>query len=189
MSNFVGPYFIRIKYHYILGPHTMQIPTNVWSPDSGVGTFADWSSGAIAADTMIENLVTTFLPFFDGNTTFDNWVVYKQLTPTDEPTPEVGQGFSGMVGTAADGKWSAAVENIITARTTNFGIAKLDFLDADSHNNFNPIIVANSDISALMDEWSSLTNGWRGRDNGRVDVFLKMTVNLNQKLRKTYRLD
>jgi hypothetical protein len=189
MTNFLGPYFVRINYHYILGPHTMTIPTNVWSPDGGVGTFATWDDGAAAADTMITELVTLMLPFFDVNTQFDNWTVFQWDAPNLEPIPRVAGAFTSLVGTASDGKWSAAVEQIITARTTNFGIAKLDFLDADSKNNFNPINAASGALLTLMAAWGALINGWRGRDNGRPDVFLKMTTNLNQKLRKTYRLD
>lgn len=189
MANFVGPYFVRINYHYVLGPHTMTIPTNVWSPDGGVGTFADWSGGAVPADTMIGDLVTKFLPFFDTNTTFDNWTIFKQLLPADEPVPEMTGIFTGQVGTNTDTKWSAAVEQIVTVRTTNFGIAKLDFLDADSTNNFNPVRTMDTKLTNLMVQWGDLLNGWRGRDNGRPNSFLKMTTNLNQKLRKTYRLD
>lgn len=189
MTNALGPYFVRANYHYILGPHTMTIPTNIWNPDGGFGTFEAWDSGAPAADTMIEDLVTLMLPFFDPNTVFDNWTIFKQLLPTDEPTPMMGANFTGMVGTNSGASWSAAVELIITARTTNFGIAKLDFLDGASGNNFNPITAFTGAIAAVVTEWSDPANAWRGRDNGRVNTFLKMTVNLNQKLRKTYRLD
>jgi len=189
MANFVGPYFVRCNYHYILGPHTMTLPTNVWNPDSTVGTFEAWDSSAPAADTMINDLVTLMLPFFDANTTFDNWTIFKQLLPTDEPTPQMGGGFTGKIGTNGGGSWSAAVELIITARSTNFGIAKLDFLDGASNDNYNPITTFTGAIANVVNEWADPSNAWRARDNGRINTFLKMTVNLNQKLRKTYRLD
>jgi len=188
MANALGPYFVMINYHYILGPHTMTIPTKNWNSGAGAGSFDTWAGGTVAADDMIEALVTLMLPFFDGNTTFDNWIIFRQLLPTDDPQPVRSGNFTGMVGTNGGGSWSAAVEVIITNRTDLFGIAKLDFLDAVSNDNYNPILAPSGALSALLLEWGLDLNGWSGRDKGRPSNFLTMTVNLNQKLRKTYRL-
>lgn len=167
----------------------MTLPTKNWNAGIGAGTFDTWAGGVVAADDMIEQLITLMLPFFDHNTTFDNWIIYKQLLPTDSPAPMRSGNFTGMVGSDAGGSWTAAVELIITMRTSLFGIVKLDFLDAVSQDNFNPILTPAGPLPALLLEWSLDLNGWSGRDNGQPANFMKMTVNLNQKLRKTYRLD
>jgi hypothetical protein len=189
MANALGPYYVQINYHYILGPHSMTIPTKNWNSGAGAGSFDTWAGGTVDAADMIEQLVTLMLPFFDANTTFDNWVIFKQLLPADDPQPMRSGNFTGMDGTNSGGSWSAAVESIITMRTDLFGIAKLDLLDSVSGGNYNPILTPSGALSALLLEWSLDLNGWSGRDNGRPSNFLKMTINLNQKLRKSYRLD
>jgi hypothetical protein len=187
MANALGPYFVRINYHSAWAPHTMTIPTRTWSPDGGAGTFEDWSAGAIAADTMVLGLVTLMLPFFPGDVHFDNWTVFKQLAPSDDPQPMVSETFSGAVGSNVGGSWAPAVEVIIVARTSLFGLAKLDLLDACSEDNFTPILTASGALADLITEWFSSANAWAGRDNGQPNNFLKYTRNLNQKLRKEYR--
>lgn len=185
MANALGPYYIVIKYHSLLSNHTMTIPTKNWAG----GDFDTWAGGIVADSTMIGDLVTLMLPFFDGGTTFDNWQIYKQLLPADVPQP-VGQGFfTAMTGTDGGGSWAGATESIITARTTAFGIVKLDLLDSISDNDFTPITVPITRITNLFNEWSDPTNGWSGRDNAKPATFLKMTKNLNQALRKEYRYD
>lgn len=189
MANFLGPCWTRINYHGASAPHTMTLPTKVWSPGVGVGTFATWGGTPKAADDMIEELVTEMLPFFNSDTVFDNWTVFTQLTPDDPIVPNVSGSFTGMVGTNVGGSWAAAVEMIIIARTDGFGLAKLTLLDACSENDFNPILTPTGDLATLFDEWKSDTNGWSGRDNTPPLNFLKATVNLNQQLRKEYRMD
>lgn len=185
MANALGPYYVQIKYHSLLAPHTMTIPTRDWDANQ----FDTWSGGPIDDVDMIENLVTEMLPFFDAGVSFDNWQVFRQLLPADDPEPISSGAFTGMTGTDTGGTWAGAVESIITVRTAGFNIAKLDLLDSISDNDFNPIIVPITRITNLIDEWFAVTNGWAGRDNTKPSTFLKMTKNLNQKLRKEYRYD
>lgn len=189
MANFLGPYWVQINYHGAAAPHTMTVPTKNWNPGAGFGTFDTWASGTIAAETMIEALVDELTAFFNGDTAFDNWVIYKQLLVADQPQPVMSGVFTAMVGTDISGDWAGAVEVMIIARTAAFGLAKLALLDAVSGNDFNPILVPTPAIDAVLTEWTSDANGWSGRDNSRPNIFLKATVNLNQKLRKEYRLD
>jgi len=188
MPNFKGPYWVQINYHSASAPHTAEIPTKTWSPDGGVGTFETWAGGAVAADTMIEGLVTLMLPFFNSDVHFDNWIIFKQLLETDRPQPVMNGAFTGMVGTNTGASWAAAVEIIFIARTAAFGLARLTLLDACSENDFNPVTVATTAYVNLFNEWSDSAKGWSGRDNAQPSLFLKATKNLNQKLRKEYRL-
>lgn len=187
--NFLGPYWVQINYHGAIAPHTMTIPTRNWNPGASYGTFDDWSSGTIAAETMIEALVTTFLPMYNADVTFDNFVIFKQLLPEDEPQPVMSKNMTGKTGTDVSASWAGAVETQIIVRTAAFGLAKLVLLDSVSYNDFNPMLTPSIEVAAVLAEWTADTNGWSGRDNSRPNIFLKATVNINQKLRKEYRLD
>lgn len=186
--NFLGPYWVQLNYTGYT-PHTMTIPTKNWNPSGSVGTFDIWSGGTINALTMVNNLVTALLPLFNADISFDNYLVYKQLLPTDEPQPVASENFSGKIGTSSTCGWAAATERIFLARTTAFGLCKLSLLDSCTNDNYNPIRSPGAVDQALITEWFSDANGWSGRDNFQPNTFLKITTNLNQKLRKELRLD
>lgn len=188
MANFLGPYWVQLNYTGY-SPHTMTVPTKNWNPSGSVGTFDIWSGGTINALTMVANLVTKLLPLFNSDVSFDNFLVYKQLLPDDTPQPVASEAFSGQIGTNTDASWATAIEKMIIARTTAFGICKLDLLDCVSGNNFLPRTTLTTEEAALRDEWFSDAKGWSGRDNFQPNTFLKVTTNLNQKLRKVNRLD
>lgn len=187
--NFLGPYWCNLNYRGALAPHSMTIPTKNWNPSGSIGTFDIWSGGTINALTMIVDLVDLLLPMFNSDTSFDNYTIYKQLLPTDVPTPMAAGAFSGKVGTNPSPTWAAAVEKMFICRSNTFGLAKLVCLDAVSGGSFLPITSPGGPEQALLDEWMSDAKGWCARDNGQVSTFLKITLNLNQKLRKDYHYD
>jgi len=188
MANFLGPYWVQLNYTGY-SPHTMTIPTKNWNPSGSVGTFDIWSGGTINALTMMQGFVTKLLPLFNSDISFNNYLVYKQLLVTDDPEPVASEQFSGQIGTDTSASWSTAVEIIVLARSTAFGLCKLDLLDAASQDNFNPVISPGVAMQALIDYWFDDANGFSARDNHQPNTFLKYTVNLNQKLRKVNRLD
>lgn len=186
--NFLGPYWVQLNYTGFT-PHSMTIPTKNWNPSGSIGTFDIWSGGTINALTMVQGLVTKLLPHFEATSSFNNYLIFKQLLPTDDVEPVAGGNFSGQIGTGVIGGWSAAVEKMFIARTSAFGLCKLDLLDASSGDNFNPVISPGVTDQALIDEWFADSNGWCGRDGFQPTTFLKYTLNLNQQLRKAQRLD
>jgi hypothetical protein len=188
MANFLGPYWIQLNYTGY-APHTMTIPIKGWNPSGTIGTVDIWSGGTENTLTMMSGFVTVLKPMFNADISFNNYLVYKQLLPADTPEPVSSQQFSGQIGTNAGGSWASAVEIIFIARTTAFGIVKLDLLDACSEDNFNPVISPATNPQLLIDYWFNDAHGFAGRDNAQPNTFLKYTVNLNQKLRKSYRLD
>lgn len=189
MANFIGPYWVEINYHGALAPHSMSVPTKNWNPGSGNGTFDVWSGGTESADSMINSLVTLLLPFYNSDTVFDNYQIMKQLLPTDKPQPVTGNDLGAAAGTDTSASWAAAVQGILIARTEAFGIAKLTFLDMVSDNDFKPIITPTTRITNLIAAWMDVGNGWSGRDNSRPATFLKLTKDLNDKLRHDYHYD
>ncbi len=190
MANFLGPYYTRINYHSPFGIHTMTLPTRTWNPDGGFGTFEAWDASAPAADVMINALVDKLKVGFDTGTVFDNFTIFKQLLPADDPQPVMAGNITSGTGTDAGGSWSTAVEVIMVARTDAFGIAKLTLLDAVSFDSFSPILSLSSGLYLdMFNEWSDVSNAWSGRDNSRPATFLKLTTNINQALRKEYHYD
>jgi len=185
--NFLGPYWVQLNYT-VYAPHTMTLPTKNWNASGSIGTFDIWSGGTINALTMVQALVTKMLPLFNADCSFNNYLVYKQLLPTDVPEPVASQQFSGQIGTGGT-SWAKAVERIFVARSTAFGLCKLDLLDCLSADQWNPVLNPGVDDQALITEWFNDANGWSARDNNQPNTFLKITTNLNQKLRKSYRMD
>lgn len=179
-----SPAFVRINYHSPFGFHTMQIPTLAW--DSG--NFATWAAGVVDDSTMIEDLVTLMLPFFPEGVIFDNWLIFSQPTPEDDPVPVAAGLFVLFEGTAALPGWTKAVQETITIRSTNFGVSKLVFLDAASGNSFEPITVPDGSMTALLNEIGDTSKGWSAQDNGRPATFIKLSKTLNEKLRRAYRM-
>lgn len=189
MANFLGPYWVQLNYHGALAPHSHTLPIKNWNPSGTIGTIDIWSGGTINALTMIDDLVDLLLPMYNADTAYDNYIIYKQLLPTDPIEPVSSQSFSGKVGTNPSPTWAAAVEKMFIARSSTFGLAKIVCLDAVSGGSFLPITSPGTPEQALLDEWMSDAKGWCARDNGQVQTFLKITLNLNQKLRKDYHYD
>lgn len=186
--NFLGPYWGQINYTGYT-PHTMTLPIKGWNPGPLQGDCDIWSGGTISALSMFTDFATVLLPLFNADTSFNNFIIFKQLLPADDPQPVASANFSGLIGTNTSATWAFAVERIFLARSTAFGLCKLDLLDAVSNNSFTPIISPGTDDQALLTEWMSPSKGWSARDNFKPDTFLKITCNLNQKLRKELRLD
>lgn len=184
MPESPAPAFVRINYHSVYGPHTMQVPTLAFA----AGDFETWAGGSVSAATMIGDMVDFLLPFYPDTTVFDNYIVFSQPTPADDPLPVDGGVFVSVEGTAATPGWTKATQLTMSIRSTLFGISKIVFLDAASGNNWDPIRSPDASMTALLAELSDLSNGWAARDNGRPNTFVGLTKTLNEKLRKAYRM-
>lgn len=184
----LGPYWVQINYHSADAPHTMTLPVKGWNAGTGAGTFDIWAGGVIAVTTMLGNWVDLLCPLFNSDTQFDNFVVYRQLLPADLPNVVASSTFVAKIGTNTDASWAQAVEKIFTARTAAFNLCKISLLDCVSGDNFAPRTTFTADESALMAAWVNDNNAYCGRDNAQPQTTLKVTTNLNQALRKAYRL-
>lgn len=190
MPGTLVPGFVEILYHSTAAPHVMRLPTLQWNDDAspgGAGSFESWSGVDKDAEDMVDQLTDVMLPFFNPLVTFDGFIVYTQPTDPGESFPVASGSFTGKVGTGPGDSWFAAVQTTVIARTSLFGIAKLVLLDSNSGDNFTPELTPSGAMTALLDEWFSLENGWRGRDGGRPKTFVKATQTLNEKLRREYR--
>jgi hypothetical protein len=120
---------------------------------------------------------------------FDYWEIWNYPDPDSLPQPVATLALD-IAGTATPLGWSEAVEQTFVIRTTDFGIFKYVLLDAQTNNFFGKVAVSDfaPEYDALMDELTSVDNGWSGRDNARPAIVKGATITLNEKLRRSYRL-
>lgn len=192
MANSLYPAFVRLFWHSAQAPHVKTIPTLGWTEAGGTngkGVFTTWNSSVVDAQDMIEELVGSLADFNTASSVYDSFIIYTMSAPDAIPQPRA-QGLLGVAGTSV-GDAQPASQGTYTWRTTNFGIFKLEFLDAPVNDNFAKITVEGTsgqphEVSLILRDSD---NGWAGRDGGQVTAFLQASFTLNEKLRKSYRLN
>jgi hypothetical protein len=190
-KNSLSPAFIVVKYLTAFAPHVMTVPMRVWSPDTGAfGSFLDWNSVQEDAETMLDGLVTHLVPFFPTSVTFTEWEIWTKADAAAPSILRTAKLLADQVGTDATPGWNKATEAIWVFKTLDNGIFKLDMLDYASHDNFNPtligdVVTAESNLLLFI---TDTDNAFSGRDDARPYIFIKITSNINQALRKQYRM-
>lgn len=193
MASSPGPWYVNIKYHSSFGPHSMTIPTLTWNDvasENPNGQFDTWDPGGVDAQNMVEQLVTALLEFFGANVQFDNWIVYYKPDPVGVSQPKTGNNFTSFTGTDGSPGWEEAVQMTFNGRTADFGASKVVLLDAGSNGDFSKVsaIPGSGRIYDVEQILISDNNGWRGRDNAQITSLISVTITLNEKLRRAYRL-
>lgn len=193
MAGSLFPAFFRIQYQSAYSAHTMTIPMRTWSPDAvptHKGYFLSWNGALVGADGMIDGFKDLLLPFFLATTSFENYQIFTMASPTAQAVPVRGDVFAVQAGTNVSTSWAKAVEQIYTFRTTVASLAKLYFLDIPTNNNFdrNTTVTPASALEALIAYYTDPDNAFSARVDGRPDVYLQATANINEKLRKAYRM-
>lgn len=193
MPESIAPAFVKIEYLSAYAPHAMLIPTREWSPPAGgfaYGSFPRWSDDtARDADDMIGDLLEDLELFFSPTTTFYNWTIFTQDSPSDDPVPRVSKSVT-EVGTDASDTWEKAVQSTINFRTAGFKASKIVLLDAPGLDNFDRVVDPADSVAltALVPEFTSVLNAWSGRDGTRPATFISLTRTLNEALRRRYRM-
>jgi hypothetical protein len=124
------------------------------------------------------------------STVWDLATVFTQAAPTGPAYPQASY-VPTQVGVSAGGNPSKATEITYIMRTTNFGIVKMVMLDVPVNINFEsklPGAFSAAD-NAFLDTFGDQSNAWAGQDGFKPNTAVKITYNLNQKLRKEYRMD
>lgn len=194
MENALSPAFIKINYSSPFAPHTATIATVPYIlPDVG-NPSGQWQLRGAAlpvdADGAVNDLVDLMLPFYESSITFEDYIIYTQADEDAPPLPQYS-AIINKVGTGGAGTWSKAVQYTWTWRTTAFGLFKLVMLDALSNNNFDKFttLTPASAEKALSDYVTADVSWLSGRDNERPSVFLQGAKTLNEKLRRSYRMN
>lgn len=190
-ANSLYPAFFRLFSQSAFAPHVSTHPTLAYTPVSGEdGTFENWESDNIDAGEMIEDFVDLLLPFYDATTEFLTAIIFTQGSAEAEPQPRRTISFTGKTGTSIAAVVPASMSQY-TFRTDNFGLAKIVMLDAPVTTNFLPITSLSASVALgdLFDFLTDTTKAMAGRDNGRIDAFIRGTFKINDELRHQYRLD
>lgn len=194
MQNSLSPAFVRIDYTSIYGPHSMTVPSVEVEPTTIGGDVYQFILPPPLLPTTVQGAVIDFVnvikPFFIPSTVFNGYTLFTQADETATPVP-VETNSLNIVGTGGATTWEKAVQFTLTWRTTAFGVFKLVFLDSVSNNDFDKITDADTDIGLdPVNEYVTASVSWlRGRDGGRPKTFLQAAKTLNEKLRRSYRMN
>lgn len=187
------PSYVRLDYHSSYGPHSQTIPTVQWLPTSITGTlgsYVNWDSTPIDAEAMIDDFVDIAKDLIPTTSQYDVATVFNFDVGADRFIPVATKAL-GVTGTFTPASPNKAVSLTLNMRTVGGQPFKLVFLDyvlgAAEFNKIGPAAFS-ADMTAIVDEVSGTTNAWSGRDNTRPTASISATFDLNDALRKQYRM-
>jgi hypothetical protein len=171
----------------------MSLPTRAWTDESsagGHGTFNNWVDTDRDADDMIKDLVALIKLFVSADVIFDTYIIYT-LPDADGPAQPRSSGTLNVVGTNPTPGWEKATQNTWSFRTVDFGQFKLVLLDSATADNFDRItdFTGLTAVTNVATELSADNNAWSGRDNAQIQTLVQIAVTLNEKLRRSYRMN
>lgn len=171
----------------------MTLPVLDWNPPSGghpSGTFLAHDTSQADAEDMIDALVAQLRAVWLATTHITEAIIYTMASTTSPAIPQVTYEI-GLAGTNDNAGWAEATQLTFTLRTDLFNKMKLVMLDVPSDNDFNKY-TAEADISPEFQDIVTVVKsdvwGWCGRDRGQPTTFVSMIFDLNDGLRKRYRL-
>lgn len=194
-ANSLSPAFVRINYVSAYAPHVMTLPSVPINPDiaqapSGYEFVLRGAALPVEVDDAVHDFVNVITAYFDVTTTFVDYTLYSQPTPEDVPVP-VWSGSLGIAGIAFEPTiWSKATEMTWTFRADDFTLFKLVFLDARV-NSFDKQVVLTGGSSAdgIRDYVTADVTWLASRGGGRPANFLQLSKTLNEKLRRSYKMN
>ena len=192
--NSLYPAFVRIDSESQFGPHSMTVPSVPVIAAVGGGAPYTFDLRGLSVDVNVkdagEDFVDVLKPFFGPSYNFIGWTLFTMADPDATPVP-VQSGSLAVAGTHAGGSWTKAVQATWTWRTDAFGIFKIVLLDGSSEDSFDKATsVTGYPIGDALSDYVTAPSTWvAGRDGGRPDVFLQVAYTLNEKLRRSYRMN
>lgn len=194
-ENALWPGYVLLRYHSAYGAHVQIVPTREWSatplvPLNELGSYTNWSGFPCDGQEMVEDLVDTLSAFNPATVIYDTATVYTLDTPESPAIPRATLAM-GTVGTNAVPGWTKAVQRVWVLRDTEWSIVKLYQLDTSSNNNWDALsnIAGNAPALAVVGAITSLSWAWASRNGERPANFTKVTLKLNDKLRREYGMD
>jgi hypothetical protein len=192
MPNSLYPAFVVLDYTSAYAPHKMTIPTRAWTAPSGIftyGSYPKWDDDSeIDALDMVNDFATVLAGAWKNTATITTFTWYTMASPTARPLPQLATTVA-IAGTNVSTAQDKARQHTITWRTTTFGISKIVVLDAPAAD-FDRIadVTDVAWVEDINDELTSVDKAWSGRDGGRPNTFLQVSVTLNERLRRAYRM-
>jgi hypothetical protein len=187
------PSYVRLDYHSAYGPHSQTIPTKQWLPTSitgAMGSYVGWGSVPIDAEDMIDGYVAVAKKMLLPSSQYDLATVFNWDAGADRFIPVASKSI-GVAGTSGTGSPNKAVSFTMNLRTDGGQPMKLVWLDyAHVAAEFNKITAGSfsADQLAIADYVADIDNAFSGRDNTRPGAIVSGTFDLNDALRKQYRM-
>lgn len=192
-ENSLSPAFVRIAYKSAYGQHVMTVPSVPYVPAVDPTTGGQFTLRGLAIPTDAPAAVLAFVnllkPFFKTTTSFDEFVIYTQASPTEKPLPRYA-GNLGVVGTSASTAQDKATQETWSFRADDFTLYKLVLLDNPVPSFERQTNIAGSPSSIALRDYITSTNSWiSSRGGGRPVTLLQISRTLNEKLRRSYRMN
>lgn len=192
--NSLFPAFVRINYLSSYGVHTMTVPAVDVVLNSPVPSGFAFNLRGAAVDVDVVDAVSDFVdickPFFRNHVKFVDFTVFTMENPTAQPLPRISRSLT-QVGTNVVAGWDKATQMTLTWRTDEFGLFKIVFLDVATGGDFGKVVDLTTapNMDALSDYVTADVTWVAGRDGGRPVTFLQASTTLNEKLRRSYKLN
>lgn len=187
-----SPAFVQLDYHTLYAPHKQQFCIRDWFPVSsghpmGTSTAADGS--IVDLQESIDDLLGAMSVFAMPDCVWDLATVYTQAAPLGPAFPQANY-VPTQVGTLAGAPPRKATEITYVMRTTSFNIVKMVLLDVPVSTNFEEKLPGSfsGPDNAFLTAFGDVGRPWVGQDGAKPQTAVRITYNLNQKLRKAYRM-
>lgn len=187
-----SPAFIILDYHTPYAPHKQQFCLTDWFPAStghDMGTCTAHDASIVDLKNSIDQLLGVMSVFALPDCVWDLATVFTQAAATGPAFPQASY-VPTQVGVSVGAAPRKATEITYVMRTTAFNIVKMVLLDTPVSPNFDqklPGAFSAAD-NAFLAEFGAVNNPWVGQDGSKPNTAVRITYNLNQKLRKEYRM-
>jgi len=187
------PSYVKLDYSTPFGNHSHTIPTLQWLPTSimgNMGSYVAWDTVPIDAEAMIDSLVALLKPEIGSDSSYDLASIYNFDVGSGKFRPEAFKALA-VAGTGSTASPRKAVSQTINMRTvggSTFKIVHLDHsLGASEFDKIPPLGFGGAAL-AIVTEVTLTSNAWSGRDNTRPNGIISATFDLNDALRRQYRM-
>lgn len=190
-ENSLFPAFIKFDYHSAYSPHSQIVPTRAWNPvplvpGNALGSYINWTGVDCDGELMAIDLATALAKFLPATGAYDTATVYTLDSETSPARPRATLAL-GIAGTNAATAWAKATSQTYIARDAEFYLGKLIIFDAPTAS-FDPLsdLSGSADAQDVYDTWSAQGWAWATRKGLRVENFVRVVYDLNDKLRREY---
>lgn len=181
------PSFVKIFYTSAYAPHVMTLPTRQWVGTPGTpGSYEAWDLSSVAADVMIEALITAMLPNNLATTTFVSYEIYDVPELEEPPVWKYGKYVAGQVGTLVNTGWAKSNQYTMTFKCADGNLLKVVNIDTPVGNTWGNVVGLSARDENISIEILKATNAWQGRQGAQPVAFSNITISQNKRLRRKY---
>jgi hypothetical protein len=191
MTDRRDPSFVVFDYKTPYSTHKMTVPTREWNAGigtAGKGGYLTWNEDPRDADDMLKDFVTVIAGMYNDTTTFNHYTIFTFPTGETFSIP-VAENALTIDGSGTITGWDEAVQRTYMIRDTSVrAFSRLVLLDAGTDNNFGKYTTLTTPEAQIIAEITDPDNAWSSRQGNRPNSFKNLTITLNEKLRREYKL-